>query len=90
MILAALGLLIGVAVLGFGTAHADPYEELGPTICMAIRQGETISQLADQMVEATRRDPGPKGPVTHDQAVQLVTVMVNAYCPELLMVGSGR
>jgi hypothetical protein len=89
---ALMGVLItaGVATVLASPAHADPYQELGPTICMAARHGETIQELADTMVRVVNADPGPKGPITHDQGVSVVTVMINAYCPELLLSASGR
>jgi len=82
---AAAAIVVVVSPGPVGTAHADAYDEMGPTICMAFRHGQTGTQLVAEMMDATRRDPGPKGPLTHDQAMELLTVMVNAYCPDQLL-----
>ncbi|HXL62966.1 MAG TPA: hypothetical protein VN959_20250 [Mycobacterium sp.] len=87
---AAAAIVVVVSPGPVGTAHADAYDEMGPTICMAFRHGQTGTQLVAEMMDATRRDPGPKGPLTHDQAMELLTVMVNAYCPDQLLWLTGR
>ena len=89
-ILLSAMVLAAIAAGKTATAHADAYAELGPTICTALRQGQTGSQLVAELMEATRKDPGPNGPLTHDQSMELLTVMVNAYCPDQLFALTGR
>jgi hypothetical protein len=75
-------LLAAGLVIGAGIAKADAYHDLGPTVCQALESGKmTGSQLESLLMRATRENPGPKGPLNHEQAVQVLTVLVTTYCP---------
>jgi hypothetical protein len=80
-------MLLGAGlIIGAGIAKADAYTELGPVVCQALESGRmTASQLEALVMQATREIPGPKGPLNHEQATQVITVLVSAYCPSQLV-----
>lgn len=62
----------------------------GDTVCDALRQGVSISELADMIYQGSAQGNPKGGGLTQDQAVGVVTLANQDICPEVKAAKGNR